>query len=240
MDELNVFAAEFEQKLKQFQSGKDREKNARFAPATEGSKVLGVRHKHIFDLAKTFAQMPLGEIEKLLESPYYEIRMGAVSIMDFQVQRKKIPSVERKALYDLYLNRHDRIDNWDLVDRAAKRVVGGYLYECGQPWEVLFQLAKSKNVWERRTAIVATSYFIGKGELDPSFQVGEILVNDEHDLIQKAVGGWIREAGKKDQARLTAFLNRHAKQMPRTMVRYAAEKLPIALQNEYLAKGAGG
>src|SRR5215813_2992313 len=136
--------------------------------------------------------MPLADIEKLLESPYYEVRMGAVSMMDFQARNKRITPEQRQALFDLYLRRHDRINNWDMVDRAAPYVVGGYLADKAR--DVLYRLARSRNPWERRTAIVSTWYFIRAGELDDTFQIAEILVNDEHELVQKAVGSWLREA----------------------------------------------
>src|SRR4030095_6064715 len=106
----------------------------------------------------------------------------------------------RKALFDLYLRRHDRINNWDLVDRAAVYVVGSYLAD--KPRDVLYKLARSRKPWERRTAIVSTYYFVRQGDVDDTFRIAEILISDEHDLVQKAVGSWLREAGKKDQKRL--------------------------------------
>ncbi|HEU0253824.1 MAG TPA: DNA alkylation repair protein [Pyrinomonadaceae bacterium] len=196
------------------------------------NKTLGVSFGKIFSLARQFTDMPLDEIETLLESPYYEVRMGAVSIMDFQARAKKITPEQRKALFDLYLRRHDRINNWDLVDRAAPFVVGGHLAD--KPRKVLYKLARSKNPWERRTAIVSTYYFIRAGDLEDTFGIAEILRKDEHDLIQKAVGSWIREAGKKDQARLVSFLDKHSASMPRTMLRYAVEKLPAAQRARFI------
>ena len=165
-------------KLDKFYRGGDRLTNA-----------LGVKFGMVFKTAKKFVKMPVNEIECLLESNYYEVRMGAVSIMDYQVQRKRTTEEHRKALFILYLNRHDRIDNWDLVDRAAKRVIGAYLYDFSKDRNILYELARSKNVWERRTAIVATSYFITKNETEDTFNIAEILVNDKHYLIQKSVGG---------------------------------------------------
>jgi 3-methyladenine DNA glycosylase AlkD len=149
---------------------------------------------------------PLAEIEKLLENKYYEVRMGAVSMMDFQARNKRITPEDRKALFDLYVRRHDRINNWDLVDRAAPYVVGGYLAE--KPRDVLYRLARSRNPWERRTAIVSTYFFIRSGDLDDTFRIAEILVNDKHELVQKAAGSWVREAGKRDQKRLLQFLEK--------------------------------
>lgn len=196
------------------------------------NKFLGVSIGKIFPVAKQFTTMPLDQVEVLLESPYYEVRLGAVSIMDFQAREKKITPEQRRALFDLYIRRHDRINNWDLVDRAAPFVVGGYLAE--KPRKILYKLARSRNPWERRTAIVSTYYFIRAGELDDTFAIAEILRKDEHDLVQKAVGSWIREAGKKDQEQLVQFLEKHSATMPRTMLRYAVEKLPAVQKAKFL------
>lgn len=196
------------------------------------SKFLGIRMSDIFGLAKQYAQMPLNEIEKLLDSEFYEARVGAVSIMDFQARDKKTTPERRKALYDLYLLKHDRINNWDMVDRGAPSVVGGYLAD--KPRKILYKLAKSKNVWERRTAIVATYFFIKQGDLDDTFKIEAILVNDKHDLINKAVGSWVREAGKRDEQKLLAFLNKFAATMPRIALRYAIEKLGKEKKTYYL------
>lgn len=196
------------------------------------NKFLGVSIGKIFPIAKQFVETPLKDIERLLDNPHYEVRLGAVSIMDFQARNKKITPEERKALYDLYLRRHDRINNWDLVDRAAPYVVGGYLAD--KPRAVLYKLARSKNPWERRTAIVATYYFIRAGDVADTFGVAETLVKDKHELVQKAVGSWLREAGKRDEKQLVGFLEKHAGSMPRTMLRYAVEKLPPAQRTKFL------
>ena len=193
------------------------------APRT---KFLGVSPGEVFPVAKQFAELSLADVERLLESPYYEVRLGAVAIMDFQARAKRTSLAHREALYDLYLRRHDRIDNWDLVDRAAPHVVGGWLAD--KPRQVLYGLAKSKRPSERRTAIVSTWFFIRANDLDDTFRIAGLLVADEHDLVQKAVGSWLREAGKRDQPRLVRFLQTHARTMPRTMLRYAMEKIPAA------------
>jgi 3-methyladenine DNA glycosylase AlkD len=189
----------------------------------EGDVFIGVRMGQVFALAKQFIEMPMKEIEKLLESPIHEARAGAVSIMDFVAREKKTDESKRRELFDLYINRHDRINNWDLVDRSAPYVVGGYLFD--KPRKILYKLATSKSVWERRTAIVSTYYFIRQSDVADTFNIAEILVHDKHDLIHKAAGGWIREAGKKDPQKLLTFLDRYAATMPRTMLRYAIEHL---------------
>ena len=200
--------------------------------AAKRSKVLGVSPGDVFPVAKRFAALPLGDVERLLESQYYEVRLGAVAIMDFQARAKRTSSAHREALYDLYLRRHDRIDNWDLVDRAAPHVVGGWLAD--KPRDVLYELAQSKSASERRTAIVATWFFIRADDVDDTFRIAELLVDDPHDLVQKAVGSWLREAGKRDQPRLVGFLLKHASTMPRTMLRYATEKLPPATRAKFM------
>lgn len=197
-------------------------------------KFIGIRMKTLFDTAKDFIHLPLKEIKKLLSSPYYEARMGAVSIMDFQARNKKTSEEYRKALFDLYLKKHDQINNWDMVDRSAPYVIGGYLSNKSR--EILYRLAKSKNVHERRTSIVSTYYFIRQGEIEDTFKLAEILVYDPEESIHKAVGSWIREAGKKDQLQLTRFLDRYARVMPRIMLRYAIEKLDKKEKELYMKK----
>ena len=194
--------------------------------------VIGLGMGQVFTLAKEFVAMSLGEIEKLLESPVHEARVGAVSVMDFQARDKKTSEPQKKELFDLYIRRHDRINHWGLVDRAAPYVVGGYLSDKSKA--VLYKLARSKNVWERRTSIVSTYYFIRKGEIDDTFGIAELLVNDQHDLIQKATGGWVREAGKKNIQKLLKFLDRHAATMPRTTLRYAIEHLTPKQKKYYM------
>ena len=196
------------------------------------NRFLGVRMASIFTLAKQHIQMPIVEIQKLLHSDYYEARMGSVSIMDFQARNKKTTATRKKELFELYIKCHNRINNWDLVDRSAPYVVGGYLFD--KPRKILYKLAKSKNVWERRTAIVSTYYFIRQNDLSDTFKIAELLISDEHDLIQKAVGSWIREAGKYDKLALIEFLDSFASSMPSTMLRGAIEKLDKKEKAVYL------
>ena len=204
--------------------------------ADEFAKRLGKSSRipmgKIFALAKEFIDMPPLEIEKLLESKHHEMRVGAVSIMDRKARAKKTFEAERKALFDLYIRRHDRIDTWDLVDRSAPYVVGGYL--AGKPRKILYKLARSTNPCERRTAIVSTYFFIRQNDLDDTFGIAEILVNDTEEVVQKAVGSWVREAGKRDPQRLKKFLDKHATTMPRIILRYTIEKLSMAQRQHYL------
>ena len=202
--------------------------------AAEFAKRLGkggIAMGKIFALAKEFIDMPPAEIEKLLESARHEMRVGAVSIMDWKVRARKTSEAERKALFDLYIRRHDRIDTWDLVDRSAPYVVGGYL--ASRPRKILYKLARSANPHERRTAIVSTYFFIRQDDLDDTFAIAEILVNDKEEVVQKAVGSWVREAGKRDPQRLLKFLDKSAATMPRTILRYAIEKLTKVQREHY-------
>jgi hypothetical protein len=231
-------AVQFIDKLKTYQSDDELKKIQRYFKSEkgqygEGDKFIGVKMGQIFTLAKEFIEMDPIEIEKLLENPIHEVRTGAVSIMDWQARSKKVTDERREELFNLYIKRHDRINNWDLVDRSAPYVVGGYLID--KPRDILYKLAQSQNIWERRTAIVSTYYFIRKGEIEDTFKIAEILINDKEDLIHKAVGGWIREAGKVDKIKLLKFLDKYAPSMSRTALRYAIEHLSVDEKKKYLA-----
>ncbi len=186
----------------------------------------------VFALAKECIDMPLGEVEKLLESPIHKVRVGAVSIMDWQARSKKTSLQRRKELFDLYMRRHDRIDTWDLVDRSAIYVVGSYLFD--KPRKALYKLARSKEMSERRTSIVSTAYFIKRGDVEDTFQIAEILLNDKEDLIHKATGWMLRYAGDQDRQKLFSFLDQYAATMPRVMLRYAIEHLEKEQRDYYL------
>ncbi|HSS22172.1 MAG TPA: DNA alkylation repair protein [Pyrinomonadaceae bacterium] len=232
-----INAAQFVKKMKLHRSEEERLKMQRYFKTGkgeygEGDKFIGVRMGNVFALAKEFIGLPPAEIEKLMNDPIHEVRAGAMSIMDKQARRKKTPASRRKELFDLYLKRHDRINNWDLVDVSAIYVVGGYLFD--KPRDVLYKLAKSKNMWKRRTAIVSTAYFIKQRDLDDTFKIAELLLTDEQDLIHKATGWMLRYAGDKDQKRLLGFLDKHAATLPRTLLRAAIEKLDKKQREHYL------
>jgi hypothetical protein len=220
--------AEFDARLDQLQ---------RIADATGSTKVGRIPMGQLFDLAKDFIGASPEDIEVLLDRPDHPPKVVAVSVMDFQARRKSTPDSRRQELYELYLRRHDRINTWDLVDRAAPHVVGGYLWDKSR--EPLYRLAASPQWYERRSAIVSTWFFIRRDDLDDIFRIAQILVNDPHDLVQKAVGGWVREAGKRDEQRLRSFLDRNAATMPRTTLRYAIEQLPPDVRDHYLALKKG-
>jgi 3-methyladenine DNA glycosylase AlkD len=227
-------AKEFIALLKAKQSDQELQKIQRYFKSGkgdygEGDKFLGVRMGDVFKLAQEFIAMEPTEIEKLLDSPLHEVRAGALSIMDKQGRSSKTDEARRKELYDLYLRHIDRINNWDLVDLAAPFVIGRYLSD--KPRKPLYKLARSKNLWERRTAIVSTAYFIRQGDTADTFKIAELLLHDEEDLIHKAAGGWMRAAGGRE---LITFLDKHAAKMPRTMLRYAIEHLDKKQREHYL------
>ena len=198
----------------------------------EDDPILGVRMGQVFALAKEFMNMELDEVEAMLESPFHEMRVGAVSIMDFQARSKKTTDARRKELFNLYIRRHDRINTWDLVDRSAIWVIGSYLFD--KPRKVLYKLAKSKKMPERRTAIVSTLYFIGKGDVEDAFKLAEIMLHGKEDLVHKANGWALRFAGDKDRKQLLKFLDKHAVDMPRVTLRYAIEKFSPEIRKAYL------
>ena len=230
-------AKQFIERLRAFSSSKAAKSHSHLA-SDKDDAIIGVRMGQIFALAKEFVDMPLPEVEKLLESNIHEVRVGAVSIMDFQARSKKTSTERRKELFDLYMKRHDRIDTWDLVDRSAIWVVGSYLFD--KPRKVLYKLAKSKMMAERRTAIVTTLYFIGKGDVDDDFKLAEMMLYDKEDLIHKANGWALRFAGDKDRPQLMNFLDKHASSMPRVTLRYALEHFDKTQRDHYLGLKKAG
>ena len=231
-------AKNFTAKLKTHQSAEELKKIQRYFKTDkgeygEGDKFMGVKMGQVFALAKEFIEMPAAEIEKLLKSPIHELRAGAVSIMDKVSRDKKTTDTRRKEIYYLYMKRHDRINNWDLVDLGCLYMTGSYLFD--KPHDVLYKLARSKNIWERRTAIVSTCYFIRKGFVTDTFKIAEMLVNDKEDLVHKATGWMLRFAGDKDPKKLFSFLDKYAATMPRTLLRYSIEKLDKKKREHYMS-----
>jgi 3-methyladenine DNA glycosylase AlkD len=224
-------AKQFMERLKALSNPKAAQSHAHLA-GDKKDQIIGVRMGQIFALAKEFMGMELDEVEKLLESPIHEARVGAVSIMDFQARSKKTSTERKKELFDLYMRRHDRIDTWDLVDRSSIWVVGSYLMD--KPRKPLYKLVRSKMMAERRTAIVSTLYFIGKGDVDDALEIAELLIDDKEDLIHKGVGWALRYAGDKDRRKLVKFLDKHAATMPRVALRYALEHFDRKQKDHYM------
>jgi 3-methyladenine DNA glycosylase AlkD len=186
----------------------------------EGDVFIGVRLGGCRRIVNAHRELPLSAALELLDSDVHEERLVALLIM---VQRHRRHPEEREELYDAYLAHTARVDNWDLVDATAPYLVGGFLRD--RPRDRLYELARSDSLWERRIAIIATLAFIRGDDLDDTFAICEQLLGDREDLIHKACGWALREAGKRDERRMIAFLERHVGRMPRTTFRYAIERL---------------
>lgn len=196
----------------------------------EGDVFLGVRVPDLRRLAREHRAARLSEIKQLLKSRFHEERVLALMMLVHAYSKGDRDA--KKAIYDLYLNSTRFINNWDLVDLSAHHIVGHYLSDKSK--EPLYRLAKSVSLWERRIAIIATAYFIKRGEFAETLKISKLLLSDEEDLIHKAVGWMLREVGKRDLATEERFLIAHYKRMPRTMLRYAIEKFPEARRQMYL------
>lgn len=197
----------------------------------EGERFLGITVPRQRQVAKKYIHISLTDIEKLLKSPFHEYRLTALMIL---VEKfKKSEDFEKKKIFDFYLAHTDRINNWDLVDCSARHIMGGYL--SNKPHTILLKLAGSKNIWERRIAVISTLHFICEGRHEEIFLVAEKLLKDKEDLIHKAVGWMLREVGKRCSEEIEeSFLKKHYKIMPRTMLRYAIERFPEEKRLKYL------
>ncbi len=195
----------------------------------EGDRFLGLTVPAVRTVARTFRQLLLPEVGKLLASPFHEDRHLAVILLDQRARRAKGP--EGRLIADFYLRHKDRVNNWDLVDASAEHILGPFLDELGPELE---RLSRSDNVWDRRIAVLAHMLELRNGEAKRFFRFARRFLQDDHDLIHKAVGWLLREAGKFDAAGLRSFLEKHASTMPRTMLRYAIEKLPEAERQRFL------
>lgn len=197
----------------------------------EGDRFLGVMVPNIRKVVKAHRNLPSGDVLKLLHSPYHEERLTALLILVEQYRRGD--EARKKEIYNLYLASTGWINNWDLVDLTAKHIVGAQIF--GNDLSVLRRLAHSECLWERRIAVLSTFHFIGSGEGEEALRIAELLLQDDHDLIHKAVGWMLREVGNRCSIEMEcAFLDKHAAVMPRTMLRYAIEKFPEPLRKKYL------
>lgn len=197
---------------------------------SEGDQFLGIRVPVLREQAKKFEHTPLSEIQKLLESPFHEERLCALLIL-VRKFTKGNPE-EQTKIYTLYLENTQHINNWDLVDLSAYKIIGPYLEHKDR--HPLHQLAQSASLWERRIAIISTFHFIRNHQFDETLAISEQFLNDSEDLIHKAVGWMLREIGKRDLEVEETFLKQHYQQMPRTMLRYAIEKFPAPKRQAYL------
>ena len=210
----------------------------------EGDIFLGITVPESRKIAVKYSKLPFSDIAKLLKNKYHEARLVALLIL---VNKYKVlarqdlatcarPCLAQKKIVDFYLANTKYINNWDLVDLSAGYILGEYIY-YKKDKSILLELAKSKNLWEKRIAIISTFAFIYKGKSKWTLRIVRMLINDSHDLIHKACGWMLREVGKRvSESKLTSFLDRHSDNMPRTMLRYAIERLPEKIRKYYLNK----
>jgi len=187
----------------------------------EHDRFIGITVPVLRKIAKRFMSISLEELSFLIQSQINEERLLTLIILAAQYKAGTL--AQKEEIYQFYRTHMRHINNWNLVDSSAHLIIGAHLFERDR--DVLEELAASQNLWERRIAIVSTWYFIRKSDLEWTFKIAKLLLNDSHDLIHKAVGWMLREAGKKDQAKLISFLCQYAHQMPKTMLRYAIERL---------------
>ncbi len=196
----------------------------------EGDLFLGIRVPVIRKIASKYRKIGQRDVLVLLHSEYHEVRLLALIIMVEKYTRGTVH--EREEVYQLYLKNTRYVNNWDLVDTSAHKIVGPYLYDKDRA--KLCDLANSASLWERRISIMSTFHFIRQGQYDDTLKIAKILLQDQEDLIHKAVGWMLREIGKRAHKVEEKFLLHHYKEMPRTMLRYAIEKFPTAERKMYL------
>jgi len=198
----------------------------------EGDVFLGITVPEQRKVAKRYLNAVLKDIQILLSSKVHEHRLTALFILIAKYQKGDVAL--KKRIFVFYLKNTKHINNWDLVDISAGHIIGDYLLDKDRT--ILYRLAGSKQLWERRIAIMATFKFIREDQFEDTFKISKALLNDEHDLIHKAVGWMLREVGKRDKGIEEKFLQKHYKKMPRTMLRYAIERFSEAERRFYLSK----
>jgi 3-methyladenine DNA glycosylase AlkD len=202
----------------------------------EGDVFLGLTVPEVRKVAAKYKDLSFTEIEKLTSSRFHEFRLCGLVILTLQFKASKARS-EQKKIFNFFMKQAKAgyVNNWDLVDVTAP-IIGAYLVGENDPYPLLEKLARSKSLWERRLAIIFTFAFIRAGELDPTIEISRRLLRDDHDLIHKAVGWMLREAGKRDGQLLRTFLTANASQMPRTMLRYSIEKFSESERRKWLTR----
>ncbi len=197
----------------------------------EGDRFLGIRVPVIRECVKDYCDISLDDTLKVLKSPFHEARLLALLILVKKYATEKTAG-GKNAIYRSYLKNTKYINNWDLVDLSAAQIVGAHLFLKER--KPLYRLARSKDLWERRISIISSFHFIRKGDLSDTLKIAGMLLHDHHDLIHKAVGWMLREAGKRDLKAEEGFLIKYYKEMPRTMLRYAIERFPEKKRLSYL------
>lgn len=198
----------------------------------EGDIFLGIRVPDIRKVAKKYTNLALKDVEKLISDAIHEVRLAGLLVL-VAIYEKGDKGVQ-KQIFDFYVKNAKLVNNWDLVDLTAHRIVGEHLLDKDR--SLLYKLAKSDNLWEKRIAVIATYAFIKKNQYNDTLKVSKMLSHDKHDLIQKAVGWMLRETGKRDQAVLESFLKKNYKIMPRTTLRYAIERFGEKKRKFYMGK----
>ena len=201
---------------------------------SEHDEFIGIRVPRLRQLAREHISLSLSDTLRLLDSPIHEQRHLALLIWTIQYKRKSTTDLERETIYNAYLESWKRINNWDLVDTTTPHIMGEHL--LNRPRDILYQWSVDENLWKRRMSIVATWAFIKRGDLDDTFTLATTLLQDQEDLIHKAVGWMLREAGKRNQSRLVEYLDTYRHQMPRTMLRYSIEKFTTDERRFFLSK----
>jgi 3-methyladenine DNA glycosylase AlkD len=194
----------------------------------EGDVFIGVTVPNMRKVAKKHKDLPLSDLQKLLSSKIHEERLMSLYILRMQYEK----GGNEKGIVDYYLKNTKRINNWDLVDTSAHYILGDWLMDKDR--KILYKFAQSTNLWERRISIMTTFQFIKHKDFEDTLKIADLLLNDEHDLIHKAVGWMIREIGNRDMKVAEAFMKPRYKKMPRTMLRYAIEKYPEIKRKRYL------
>lgn len=205
----------------------------------EGDLFYGASVPEMRIVTRKYKDINLDDVQELLKNKYHECRLVALLILVEKYEHAEHikNDSDKKKIYEMYLNNTKYINNWDLVDLSAHKIVGAYLYDKdSKERSILYKLAKSKDLWEKRISIISTFYFIYRKDFNVSLKISEILLKDKHDLIHKAVGWMLREIGKKDQSVEEKFLKQHYKIMPRTMLRYAIEKFDDKKKKFYMNK----
>ncbi len=198
----------------------------------EGDIFLGINVPAQRELAKKYIILSLPKIQELLKSKIHEHRLVGLIILNEKYNKAKANEEEKANIANFYLKNTRNINNWDLVDLSASNIIGDFLSDKKK--DILYKLADSENLWERRIAVISTFNFIKQEEFEDALRIAEILLEDEQDLIHKAVGWMLKEIGKRNADVLEEFLNKHHKIMPRTMLRYAIEKFPEEKRKKYL------
>ena len=208
-----------------------------------GDTFIGISVPDIRQIAKRYRTLSQREMSVLITHVIHEVRVCGLLIAVYAIDDlKRVPDLQLRTyaheqIYNRYVTHLASVNNWDLVDSSAYQILGSYLYTyVSDPYQTLARYAKSTSIWERRIAIIATFYAIRIGHVSDTYRVALLLLTDSEDLIHKAVGWMLREAGKKNESQLIAFLNDHAPHMPRTMLRYAIERLPQSIRQRYLSR----